>query len=227
MNSQAQHFNDLCDRLQKLRSRYDQLEGVRRRCFEEVTNSQDKLIEAEKKINVGRQVGLALDKLAEDAYDALLQKTTRLLSSALRDVLGQELQVTCEVKYSYEATNVTFGIKRDEREEDLLYGQGGSVANVVSTGLRLLALACLPADRHRRFLVLDEQDCWLQPAIVPRFVQIVHSAAKQLGFQVLMISHHDPECFARYADRMHELIPMPDGVHLRTVLERCSHQHSS
>ncbi len=65
---------------------------------------------------------------------------------------------------------------------------------------------------HRRFLVLDEQDCWLRPDLVPRLVKIVHEAGRALGFQVLMISHHDPALFQRYADKIYQFQRDGDGA---------------
>ena len=74
-------------------------------------------------------------------------------------------------------------------------GNGGSVANILSVCSRLFALTQLPEDTHRRFLVLDEQDCWLQPELIPRFAKIIHEAAKALNFQILVISHHNSNIF--------------------------------
>ena len=71
----------------------------------------------------------------------------------------------------------------------------------------MFALATLDEKTHRRFLVLDEQDCWPRPDLVPRLVKIVHDAGWALGFQVLMISHHDAESFRQYADRVYRLVP--------------------
>ena len=89
--------------------------------------------------------------------------------------------------------------------------------NVLSVGLRMFALATLDEDHHRRFLVLDEQDCWLRPELVPRLVNIVHRAAKELEFQVLMISHHDVGLFDRYADRVYRLTPNKSTVEATIV----------
>jgi predicted ATPase len=71
----------------------------------------------------------------------------------------------------------------------------------------LFALTTLDERNHRRFLALDEQDCWLQPKLVPRLVKIVHEAGHALGFQVLMISHHDADYFKQYADKIYRLFP--------------------
>ena len=55
--------------------------------------------------------------------------------------------------------------------------------------------------------MLDEQDCWLRPELVPKLVNIVHRAARELEFQVLMISHHDVGLFEKYADKIYRLTP--------------------
>jgi len=75
----------------------------------------------------------------------------------------------------------------------------------------MFALMTLDEAKHRRFLVLDEQDCWLRPDLVPRLVKIVHDAGQALGFQVLMISHHDVGVFEQYADRIYTFIPDAKG----------------
>ena len=83
----------------------------------------------------------------------------------------------------------------------------------------MFALATLDPAQHRRFLVLDEQDCWLRPDLVPRLVKIVHDAGKALGFQVLMISHHDVEAFREYADKIYKLVPDAAGVRAEEWIE--------
>jgi ABC-type branched-subunit amino acid transport system ATPase component len=85
----------------------------------------------------------------------------------------------------------------------------------------MFALATLDEAVHRRFLVLDEQDCWLRPDLVPRLVKIVHEAGQALGFQVLMISHHDVALFERYADRIYQFEPDGErGVSVRLIADK-------
>lgn len=79
------------------------------------------------------------------------------------------------------------------------------MANIVSVCLRIFALTTLDASTHRRFLILDEQDCWLRADLVPKLVKIIHDAGKALGFQILMISHHERHLFEQYADKIIEL----------------------
>ncbi|MEO1272195.1 MAG: hypothetical protein AAFX99_29210 [Myxococcota bacterium] len=59
---------------------------------------------------------------------------------------------------------------------------------------------------------MDEQDCWLHPDLVPRLVRIIHEAGRALGFQIVMISHHDWRIFERYADLIYRFEPSKRGV---------------
>jgi ABC-type thiamine transport system ATPase subunit len=102
--------------------------------------------------------------------------------------------------------------------EDVLTGQGGSVCNILSVGLRLIALSQLDPARHRPFLVLDEQDCWLRPQLVPRFMKLIADIARRLDLQLLVISHHGVDLFAHVADRVFELAPDREhGVAVRQL----------
>jgi predicted ATPase len=76
----------------------------------------------------------------------------------------------------------------------------------------MFALTSQDEREHRRFLVLDEQDCWLRPDLVPMLVKIVHDAGNALGFQVLMISHHDMAFFERWADKVYRFTPVAEGA---------------
>jgi hypothetical protein len=112
-----------------------------------------------------------------------------------------------EVTSSRDQPCVNFIIEREGKREEILRGQGGSVANILSVGLRMFALATLDPQKHRPFLVLDEQDCWLRPDLVPKLVKMIRDASSALGFQVLMISHHELGVFEKYAERIYRLIP--------------------
>ena len=146
----------------------------------------------------------ALETLSERLFQQLLSVVQEKLSIALQEILEQPIQLRAQAEFKRQMASVEFWIDRNGNKEDVLKGQGGSVANVLSVGLRMFALTTLDSQQHRRFLVLDEQDCWLRPDLVPRLVKIVHEASQALGFQVLMISHHDMALFQRYADRIYQ-----------------------
>ncbi len=163
-------------------------------------------------LEIADQVTTALEQLSEQLFQQLLAVVEEKLSIALQEILEQPIQFRAAADFKRGMATVEFWIEHDGHREDVLRGQGGSVANILSVGLRMFALATLDEAKHRRFLVLDEQDCWLRPDLVPRLVKIVHEAAHGLGFQVLMISHHDVAVFERYADRIYQLGPGAGGA---------------
>lgn len=165
----------------------------------------------ESELRLAPAVGARIDGLTRRLFDDVLRAVEDQLSHAIRAVLGQDRRVIARRTHRRGRLAVDFSIAQGEREEDILRGQGGSVCNILSIGLRLVALAQLPPEQHRRFIVLDEQDCWLQPELVPRLMHIVREVATRLDFQVLVISHHDIERFRDYADRAYRLLPAKDG----------------
>jgi ABC-type glutathione transport system ATPase component len=167
---------------------------------------------------IAGDVTLALEQLNQQLFQQLLSVVETNLTVALQEILEQPLRLKAKTEFKRDMAAVEFCIERDGEEEDILRGQGGSVANILSVGLRMFALTTLDESQHRRFLVLDEQDCWLRPDLVPKLVKMVHDAGQALGFQVLMISHHDRAIFERYADKIYQFSPAGDGsVSVREV----------
>lgn len=196
----------------EVRGRLQELLGQRKRMQAERTAKQAEHARQTAYLAIADQVSGALQSLSEQLFQELLAVIEAKLSIALQEVLEQPIALRAKADWKRETVCVEFHIERNGLQEDILRGQGGSVANILSTGLRLFALTTLPADAHRRFLVLDEQDCWLQPELVPRLVKIIQQAAGELGFQVLMISHHNVATFERSADRIFELSPGANGL---------------
>lgn len=198
--------------------RLDVLRGKRDEVRKQHNKLTDELETTNCFLGVADQVTSALEQLSNDLFRNELNIIESTLTKALQEVLDQPVVFKAEASFKNNATSVEFAIERNGHIEDIMKGQGGSVANIVSVGLRMFAVNMLDESQHRRFLVLDEQDCWLHPDLVPRLVKIVHDAGKALGFQVLMISHHDVNSFLRYADRVYQLTPdRGEGVGLERV----------
>ena len=166
-------------------------------------------------LDIHTRVTEALEQLNQQLFQELLSVIQQKLTIALQEVLDQPIELKAVAEWKRSAASVEFHIEREGQAEDIMKGQGGSVANILSVGLRMFALTTLDPSEHRRFLVLDEQDCWIRPDLVPRLVKIVHDAASALGFQTLMISHHDVGLFAGYADRIYRVQPTSNaGIHV-------------
>jgi hypothetical protein len=163
-------------------------------------------------VGMADRVTSALESLNRELFQSLLELVESKLTIAVQEVLDQPVVFRAAVDFKRGMSSVRFWIERDGNEEDVYRGQGGSVANVLSVGLRMFALTTQEEAEHRRLLILDEQDCWLRPDLVPALVKIVHEAGQALGFQVIMISHHDTSIFERYADAIYQFEPAPDGT---------------
>lgn len=200
-----------------LRSRYDRLEGQRRNVARMRDAKRRRLAQVEDYLALAPGVDEALDKLSEELFGKLAGVVERQLTFAIQEVLGQAIVLKVDRDFKRGGATMRFHIERDGQAEDIMKGQGGSVANILSVGLRIFALSQLDSKKHRRFLVLDEQDCWLAPQLVPKLVKIVQQAGRMLGFQVVMISHHDIAAFEPYAQRIYKFTPTADGVSVEPV----------
>lgn len=158
-------------------------------------------------LELAPQAAETLERLSERLFGEVLAEIEANLSHALREILGQDREVKCESEFRAGRLNVDFHIENQGRAEDILHGQGGSVCNILSVGLRLIALSRLDESRHRPFLVLDEQDCWLKPELAPALMRLVKLIADRLGVQVLAISHHPLDYFSTVADRVYLVRP--------------------
>lgn len=213
MNMDEQTVN-----LESVKRRLDRLEGRRNELRKRKEMLSGDREDALSFLGIAKDVTDALEKLGNDVFQRQLTLIENTMTKALQEVLEQPIVFKTECSYKRDAAHVEFLIERDGNAEDIMRGQGGSVANVVSVGLRMLAITTLDDRRHRRFLVLDEQDCWLHPDLVPKLTRIVREAGQQLGFQVLMISHHDVSQFVRHADRVYRLTPdRGEGVQIEEV----------
>ncbi|MDC0335286.1 hypothetical protein OAN24_00105 [Pseudodesulfovibrio sp.] len=152
----------------------------------------------------------SLEALSKALFGQILDEVEANLTHAIREILGQDRVVTTEREVKSNRLQIHFQIQNqgnEEEIEDIMTGQGGSVCNILSVGLRLIALSQLPQENHRPFLVLDEQDCWLKPALIPKFMQLINEISDKLSLQILVISHHPLDLFAEAADRIFELRP--------------------
>lgn len=204
--------------LAELRNRAHRIEGKRDELVSRQAQVTAQLAEANRFLAIADRVTEALEKLGNDVFQRQLTLIEKTMTKALQEVLEQNIEFKATATFARGAASVDFSIARGENVEDIMRGQGGSVANVVSVGLRMLAITTLDERRHRKFLVLDEQDCWLHPDLVPKLTRIVQQAGQTLGFQVLMISHHDVNHFIRHADRVYRLSPdRGEGVGIEEV----------
>lgn len=203
MESIVPDLRDLERRFDRLSARAEGLHRERDRLRTELLSVQDFLVLAPKARDT-------LEELSKALFGKILDEVELNLTHAIREILGQDRVVTTEREVKNNRLQIDFQIQNrgnEEEIEDIMTGQGGSVCNILSVGLRLIALSQLPEQNHRPFLVLDEQDCWLKPALIPKFMKLINEIAQRLSLQLLVISHHPLDLFAEAADHIFELQP--------------------
>ena len=195
-----------------VRNRLEQLKGRREERERQSKDAKRCSGEIDGYLAITDQVTRALECLSKTVFEEVLGVVQKHATRALQEVLDQPIELKAQADFKRGVATVEFWIDREGSKEDVKRGQGGSVSNVLSVALRMLALARQDTSIHRRFLVLDEQDCWLKPDIVPKLVKIVRSAGRTMGFQVIMISHHDQSMFEQFADKVYRFTPLMGGV---------------
>ena len=191
--------------LSTLRRRLARLEGRAEELHSEYGRCREELCSVQNFLSIAPKAEETLESLSSALFGEILDEIEEYLTLAVQEILGQQRVVKSHRDVKNGRLNVSFYIEQDDKPEDILTGQGGSVCNILSVGLRLIALSRLDPTENRPFLVLDEQDCWLKPELVPSFMGVVTAAAKRLGIQVLVISHHPVDHFANKAERVYVL----------------------
>jgi len=215
--------SSLPEERQELTRRLDRLSGAAAGKVRAFAAARTAKVEIERFLDMAPQVTGKLEELTRALFGELLDEIEADLTHAVREILGQDRTVVSRRDVKNSRLFIEFEMEQDGKSEDILRGQGGSVCNILSVGLRLIALSQLDPAKHRPFLVLDEQDCWLRPDLVPGFVRLIAAIARKLGIQVLYISHHPVDLFADQADRVFILRPgRENGPRLDILCDRAA-----
>lgn len=146
------------------------------------------------------EVSDALTLLSEKAQFEAISLYSELLSKLVSDVIGKEQEVVLETKKIRDKVNLNIYVIENGNAIEIVEGKGGSVCNLITVGMRVVALIQSP---YRRFLFLDEPDCWLSPELVKRFVCILKQLCTDVGLQVVYISHHSESVIGEDVKNIH------------------------
>jgi predicted ATPase len=135
------------------------------------------------------KVDVFLEEMQAEAHQRNVGSFEKLLSLLAREVIPGSTEIGLELTTERGLPSLDiFARRADGEREDVFEDKGGAFTNVVCAGLRLIAAVKCGG---RRFLVLDEPDCWIKPGQnVTDFFRVFRQAAEQVGIQCLVISHH-------------------------------------
>lgn len=176
------------------RAALSRLEGRQQALARQEADLVAQVGEAKARLLLKDEVTELLDLLQRKAHERDVGVYQRLLTAILRDVFpGNSSEVKLQLRTERGVPALDIELERDGNREDVLDGNGGALTNVISTGLRYIVLNQLRS--HRKFVLLDEPDCWISPDNVPQFVGVMANLAQETGTQTLLITHHDVSQF--------------------------------
>lgn len=156
-----------------------------------------------------------MEHLSEKVVSQSKGLYSELLTAIVLDVMDDQDQ-HIELEASMSSRNrpeVMISSVKKGVKEDIVRNRGGSINNLVSAGLRIIALAL---SGNRRFVMLDEADCWLRGDLIPKFAQVLGRLSAEMGIQCVYISHHDPDIFRDHGNVV-ELYQGLDGISFRCL----------
>lgn len=155
-----------------------------------------------------------IEELQADAHAKRVGDFEKLLSALVMEVLPGEkpIGLELEIERGQPSLDIVSKVAAD-LTEDIFEDQGGALTNIVVLGLRMIAVV---RSGMRRFIVLDEPDCWIKDERVAAFYSVIKDAAKKIGMQCFAISHHNTSKFAEGISvaRIFGHPENADGVHI-------------
>lgn len=155
--------------------------------------------EAKYRKSINPEVVSFLNELSDIEYNKTIGVFSKLLTAILNDVVSKDdteedkqKKIVLEAYTKANLPALDIDVDNMGKKENILDGNGGSIANIISAGLRLIALN---RTNNRKFIVFDEADCWLKPTRVAPFANIINGIATKTKIQTLLISHHEASFF--------------------------------
>jgi hypothetical protein len=161
------------------------------------TVRKDKLLRDVGEAKGRRDLKAKFDKFLEDLqgdfHSRIVGKYEQLLTTFVNEVMHGQAPIGLDltIKRGQPALDIVSRVTADIAK-DIYRHKGGALTNLISLGLRMIVIT---RSRRRRFMVLDEADCWAQTEKIPAFYKVVREGASKLGIQSIAISHFPTSMF--------------------------------
>jgi hypothetical protein len=170
----------------------------------QITEMEDRIVEAAKGLEVGQEALGFLEELANGRRGAMKGRIESVATEALRMVYGDSYRVelTYGTKNNRSSLEIEMvrGTPAGEVRRDM-GGFGGGVADTISVPMRLMVL--VGSRQTDKVCVLDE--CWkhIDAVRIEMVGQFLRVLAEKLGMQVVFCTHH--QALRPFADRTYEV----------------------
>ena len=184
----AQRLADGERRLTEARRAVDRNQGRKETLDRRLAHLTEEVGLAKGRLLLKPQTDEFLQAMQANLHRRAVGSYERMLTAIVQDVLKTDDRVGLDLTIERGLPALDIFLDAKGNREDIMNGAGGSVTNVISLGLRMITTV---RSGGRRFVALDEPDCWLQPSKVKAFYNVIDGVGGKLGMQSLIISHHD------------------------------------
>lgn len=186
------------------RREYDRLSAMRDHYVKEKSSCIIKMGEAQCYLDSKDEVIDILNELHQRTQVRTKEIYEQLLTTLVQEMKPGDPEndrVVLETEIKRNRTSLEIGMRNDKGcVRNIYLDKGGSVENIVAMGLRFIAVS---RTSNRRLIVMDEADSALRSEYIPIFAAIMDQLARQIGMQVIYISHHPVSSFEGKARIIH------------------------
>lgn len=181
------------EQLTKLELLHAQLEGREKALTTQEKNLSSAIKDLMAVLSVRAETDLFLKTLQDQINMATIGVFEKLLTAIVQDTLPHDpREVKMAITVKNDAPHLDIFVKdMFGNEEDILNDNGGALTNAICMGLRF---ATIVRTKSRKFLILDEPDCWVYPDLVPAFFNVIHRISEKVGIQTLIVTHMGKHC---------------------------------
>lgn len=205
----------LRNRHEKVSTKYAKLQGQRTAIAKIAESLADRVAKAKGRQGCAAEAATVFNEMQRRAHALAVADFEALLSAILHDVLPGEGSVQLDLSIKAGAPSLNVNLLKNGNATDVLDDNGGAVTNVVCAGLKF---ATLSRTNNRKFMVLDEPDCWVKPYLVPAFLKVISDVATQAKTQTMIVSHHPAELLGDEITRVQFSVDDQGYIHA-TALE--------
>jgi len=195
--------------IQNYRIDIERQKGKREQILNDIQKSDQKLENLEKEIETSKKAQLIITAVAKNTQEELQYRITEPVSLALASVYDNPYAMVSDFKIvGRGTTECHLMFERDGNKTKPLDASGGGPINVSAFALQVGALT-LEKPGSRKVLILDEPGRFVSRDKMDLFGKMISETSKQLGIQILMVSHIDE--LINEGDKVLE-VKIKDGV---------------
>ncbi len=168
----------------------NRLEGRRQQLLADKATTSADVSLSKARIAQKDAVRAFMEDIQTEAHRVTIDQYGNLLSEIVKDVMVTPVPITLEIYSERGLPALDVNAIIDGSPTSIFDDTGGSLNNVISMGLRLIAVV---RSSNRKFVVLDEPDCWLRNEYSKNFFGVVKDMTDQMkdnNFQCVAVSHH-------------------------------------